>query len=221
MVYPSAPWTLYGRALQTLQLVEIEQARPLIPPELQIISVWPGKTIGGVYLASYGPGSVLEYNELIVVPALVNYSGKIGFWISHIYVDNPDSVAGGREIWGLPKELAEFDWKQGKQGQIVVRQSARQLCSFYYAQQTWGWRQQFTVPSFSALGTDLLSFQGRVKSRVGLTSARLKVPVESPFAGLIGQPWLTISCQALTMTAHAPERVGQCDRPRSSVKVSR
>jgi acetoacetate decarboxylase len=28
-------------------------------------------------------------------------------------VDNPDSVAGGREIWGLPKELAEFSWLGG------------------------------------------------------------------------------------------------------------
>jgi acetoacetate decarboxylase len=46
---------------------------------------------------------VLEYNELIIIAAVLGYKGKFGAWISHIYVDNPDSVAGGREIWGYLK----------------------------------------------------------------------------------------------------------------------
>jgi hypothetical protein len=78
MAYPPTPWTLQGYALLTSQLIDVERVRPLIPSELDIISVLPGKTLGGVYLSYYGSGSVLEYSELIVNAALVRCSGKIG-----------------------------------------------------------------------------------------------------------------------------------------------
>ncbi len=206
MAYPQAPWTLQGYAFQTVQLVDIDQVRPLVPPELEIISVWPGKTLGGVYLSSYQSGSVLEYNELIVVAALLSYKGKFGGWVSHIYVDNPDSVAGGREIWGLPKELAEFMWERDH---VFVRQGNRRLCSFSYSQQGYGWRQRLSASSFSTLGSDLLLFPFEVESRLGLVSSKLEVPAESPFASLnLGQPWLTIHCDQLCLTVDAPEVVG-------------
>jgi acetoacetate decarboxylase len=67
--YPAAPWTLMGYAVQTLQFVDTRQARSFVPSKLRILSVLPGKTLGGMYLASYGPGSVLEYDELIVAAA--------------------------------------------------------------------------------------------------------------------------------------------------------
>lgn len=76
MAYPQALWTLQGYAIQTVQLIDIEQVRPLIPSELEIVSIWPGKTVGGVYLSYYGSGSVLEYSELIVVAGVVSYSRK-------------------------------------------------------------------------------------------------------------------------------------------------
>jgi acetoacetate decarboxylase len=126
MTYPQAPWKLQGYALQTLNAVNIEDSRSFVPPELEIISIFPGKTLGGVYLSAYESGSILEYNELIVVAALVSYKGKIGSWISHIYVDNEDSVAGGREIWGLPKEMAQFTWTSNS---VSVSQQEKQLCS--------------------------------------------------------------------------------------------
>ncbi|MEM5838755.1 acetoacetate decarboxylase family protein, partial [Pediococcus acidilactici] len=127
-----------------MQLIDIDRVRPLIPSELEIISVWPGKTLGGIYLSYYGSGSVLEYSELIVIAAFVGYKGKFGGWVSHIYVDNPDSVAGGREVWGLPKELAEFTWEGGvsaaqpealaprKEARVTVSQGNRLLCSLNY-----------------------------------------------------------------------------------------
>src|SRR4028119_2333800 len=147
MTYPQAPWTLQGYALQTLQLIDVERVRPLIPPEFDIVSVLPGKTVGGVYLSNYGSGSVLEYSELIVNAAMVRYSGKIGGRVSHIYVDNGDSVAGGREIWGLPKELAEFTWDNGSR--VTVRQGNKLLCSLNYNQQSFGWRQWLGASGFS------------------------------------------------------------------------
>ncbi|MDZ8260362.1 acetoacetate decarboxylase family protein [Nostoc sp. ChiQUE01b] len=207
MPYPQAPWTLQGYAIQTLHLVNIDQVRPLIPLELEIISVWPGKTLGSVYLSNYGSGSVLEYSELIVVPALVNYQRKIGAWISHIYVDNADSVAGGREIWGLPKELAKFTWEQGKY--VTVHQENRKLCSLKYNQQSLAWRQRLNVSSFSVKGSDLLIFPAEFESVLGLIGSKLEIPTESPFSEIgLGQPWLTVRCEQMNLRVDAPKVVG-------------
>ncbi len=206
MAYPQAPWTLQGYAFQTVQLVDIDRVRPLVPSELEIISVWPGKTLGGVYLSSYQSGSVLEYNELIVIAAGLSYRGKFGAWVSHIYVDHPDSVAGGREIWGLPKELADFTWENGR---VTVRQGNRILCSLSYNRQGFGWQQRGSASSFSTIGSDLLLFPFEFESRFGLVGSKLEVPAESPFASLsLGQPWLTISCDQLRLSVAAPEVVG-------------
>jgi len=56
---------------------------------------------------------VLEYSELIVIAFVA--IGAFGGWVSHTWTT--DSIAGGREIWGPPKEMAEFTG-----GERVVRQ---------------------------------------------------------------------------------------------------
>ncbi|MEH2463169.1 acetoacetate decarboxylase family protein [Nostoc sp.] len=208
MPYPQAPWTLQGYAIQTLHLVNIDRVRSLIPLELKILSVWPGKTLASVYLSNYRSGSVLEYSELIIAPALVNYQSKIGAWISHIYVDNADSVAGGREIWGLPKEPAEFTWEQGER--VTVHQENRKLCSLNYNRQNLAWRQWLSVSTFSAKGADLLIFPAAFESVLGLISSKLEIPAESPFSGIgLGQPWLTVRCEQMSLRVDAPKVVGQ------------
>lgn len=210
MAYPQPPWHLQGYALQTIQPLDIDRVRPLIPSELDIVSVWPGRTLGGVYLSRYGSGSVLEYSELLVIAAFVSYEGKFGGWVSHIYVDNPDSVAGGREIWGLPKELAEFAWQQGDLERVTVRQGNRILCSFSYSQQSFGWRQWLGASGFSTLGSKLLLFPAEFESRLGLISSKLEIPAESPFNSLdLNQTWLTVRCDEMQLKVRGPEIVGQ------------
>ncbi|GAX37607.1 acetoacetate decarboxylase family protein [Nodularia sp. NIES-3585] len=206
MPYPSAPWILKGDAIQTLNLVSVNQVKPLVPPELDIISVWPEKTLGGVYLSKYGSGSVLEYNELIVAPAAVIYQGKIGVWVSHIYVDNADSVAGGREIWGLPKELADFSWEEKR---VTVRQGDRLLCTLNYNQQSLGWRQRLGAASFSTMGLNLLTFDFEFEARLGLVGSKLEVAADSPFAGIgLSQPFATVGFEQMTLRVDAPKVVG-------------
>lgn len=216
MPYPQPPWTLQGYAIQTLQPLDIDLVRPLIPSQLAIIPVFPGKTLGGVYLSYYGSTSVLEYSELIVIAAVVGYKGKFGGWISHIYVDNPDSVAGGREIWGLPKELAEFTWQKSNTynhnsvlgDRVTVSQGSRTLCSLNYSQQSFGWRQGLGASGFSTLNSNLLIFPAQLDAHLGLTSSKLEVPVESPFASLaLGQPWLTVRADEMNLRVGAPEVV--------------
>lgn len=207
MTYPHPPWTLKGDAFVTLQLLDMARVRPLIPAELNIVSVLPGKTIGGVYLSKYSSGSVLEYSELIIIAGFLSYKGKFGGWVSHIYVDNPDSVAGGRQVWGLPKELAQFSWEASS---VTVSQSGNLLCKFNYQRQSFGLPLKLSASAFSCKESNLLIFPAFVEANFGLVSSNLEIPPTSPFAELnIGQPILTVHSDRLNLVVDAPTVVGQ------------
>ncbi|MGC1393627.1 MAG: acetoacetate decarboxylase family protein [Coleofasciculaceae cyanobacterium] len=215
MSYPSAPWTLQGYAIQTLQLIDINQVRPFIPPEFEIISVLPGKTIGGVYLSNYTSGSTLEYSELIIAPGIVNYSGKIGGWISHIYVDNSESVAGGREIWSLPKEFADFTWQKAHQNSsklenmITVSQGTKTLCQLKYNIPSFSFPIPFSGDVFSTKLDSILLFKGEFSANIGLCSSQLEIPIASPFVSIgLERPFLTCYCKNLRLVAGVPKVAG-------------
>lgn len=209
MTHPPAPWKLNGSALLTLHWVDVERVRPLIPPELDIIELWPGKTIGGLYAASYGSGSTMHYSELIVVGGLTRYVNQVGSWITHIYVDNPDSLAGGREIWGLPKELAQFSWDAAKQS-VQVYQGEQCLCQLSAGWKTPGLPLPLGAATFSVLRSDLLCFETKNKSSLHGVRASAQIPVTSPFSFLnLSQPWLGVAFDPLDIEVEAPRVVGE------------
>ncbi|MDJ0772560.1 MAG: acetoacetate decarboxylase family protein [Mastigocoleus sp. MO_167.B18] len=214
MTYPPAPWRLQGFAIQSLNLVDSKVAKDFVPSQLEIVSFLPGKTLGGIYVSSYKSGSLLEYNELIVVPGYVRYQGKAGFWISHIYVDNEDSVAGGREIWGLPKEMAEFSWDKNSVtiSQTNNSQSNNKLCNLEYNQGLFNlpiwWKSEVSGSCFSGLSSDLLFFTSQFKSKIALIKSNLEIPTSSPFAPLnLGKPILTLNLQDLELVAGVPKTI--------------
>lgn len=207
LYYPPAPWTLKGKAVQSLQLVDLEKVRSHIPPELEIVQPFPGKTFAGLYLAAYESGSDLEYHELIVVSGLVRYVNRTGIWVSHIYVDNLHSVAGGREVWGLPKQMAEFDWTEGQHPEVVVSQNQQVLCRLRYGWQIPGLRQPIPfIGAFSTLGSELVWFsgEGAVYPHL-LLGAHLQVPNTSPIASLgLDQPWMVFYLRDLDLKIEPP-----------------
>ena len=171
-----------------------------LPPEL------PGKTLGGIYLATYETGSVLEYHELIVISALTRYRRRLGAWVSHIYVDDPRSVAGGREIWGLPKQLAEFTWDEPS-GIGVVRQGEQLLCTLTPARRLPLTRLPVFLPAFSQKGEQLVWFRSTATARLGLAGGTFGVPSTSPFAALGFGSGLAVSLRPLQLRVHAPVRL--------------
>jgi hypothetical protein len=205
--YPAAPWMLAGRAVISLQLMDVKKVRPLLPQELEIIPILPGKTIGGIYISTYGEGSVLNYSELIVFSSLTRYGDRIGAWITHIYVDNFQSIAGGTNIWGLPKQMARFNWTKGDRPQITVYQGEQLLCCLSY-----GWQSPgipFSIPpffNFSRLESELVWFSAHAKATSHLLlGTDLQIPSASPFADLeLSYPWLGFSLDPLTLSVNAP-----------------
>ena len=88
--HPAAPWHLRGQMWGTLFSVRGAPGRPR-----------------GRYAAafvSYEPGSPLTYSELLVA----RWLGGTRVQVTDIWVDSPVSRAGGRELWAIPKELADF-----------------------------------------------------------------------------------------------------------------
>jgi acetoacetate decarboxylase len=180
--WPPAPWTLRGRALHTVQLVPVREvvAREVVPRTVKVVSVLPGFTAGGVYVARYGPGSTLEYSELIAVAALVRRSGRVGIWISDIFVDSDASIAGGRAIWALDKQRAEFEWSDDG---VTVRCGGKFLCSVTAPRAISCVPIAATVPAFGM--TDAPPhFRALVRTRMSLCRADWEIPAESPFAFL-------------------------------------
>lgn len=182
---PPPPWRLRGRAILLLQQLRIEDARAYVPAALDIAPIAPGKTLGILYLASYETGSTLCYHELIVVPALVRHGLKFGGWISHIYVDEPRSVAGGQQYWALPKELAAFQWsEEGRSRTVLVRQGEDVLCRLQASRTMGRVKLPVLAPAFSLRNGDLLWFQGRGWGRCSIGSAEVELVPASPFAAL-------------------------------------
>lgn len=203
MAYPQAPWRLQGRAVCLLHLLDISRVRAFIPPELSTVSPLPGKTLGGICLAAYEAGSVLAYHELIIISALVRYRRRLGAWISHIYVDDPCSVAGGHEIWGLPKQLAEFTWDEPS-GPVVVRQGKQLLCTLQPNRRLPLVRLPVFLPALSRKGEELVWFRSTGTARPGLTRGELEVPSTSPFSALGFKRGLGIYLHPFEVLVHPP-----------------
>lgn len=102
VAFPAAPWRVRGQAWAGLFRTELPVA---VPAGLQPLI---GRRWLVVALVRYLVGP-LHYDELFIgLP--VRYERRIGVWIDRIWVDDLSSLWGGRRIWGLPKELARFDW---------------------------------------------------------------------------------------------------------------
>lgn len=208
--YPPAPWNLQGSGVQIVHTVDIRSVRELVPSELSIVQLWPGRTLGVVAFAHYGPGSVLEYDELIIAPALVRYEGKLGMWVSHIYVDDPVSLQGGREIWGVPKELATIEWNDdGRVGRVAAYSHGRKLCSVNVRRRWWLLRKRMRFPTYSRLGGDLIRFTGEATGRIGWGRGELDIPPDAPFASIrTSRPKLSLWLDNMVLVCGKPETVG-------------
>lgn len=197
---PAMPWRLRARGLVliTLHWVEVERVRALVPPELPIVHFLPGKTIGGLLVAEYGPGSVLEYNELIVSGATVWYEKRLCAWATHLFVDSRESVEGGRSLLGAPKQLASFSRQDGVGGRITVGEENHPVCLLSYHRQIWLWRQRVRL---AALHRDVRDPSGatvsvhgnEVRGQWGVTRAAVEIPASSPLRDLgFGGPVLSL-----------------------------
>jgi acetoacetate decarboxylase len=172
-LHPPPPWHLFGELI--------------IVPAL----VTP-RALGGVLLANYTSGT-LVYRELIVF----SRATARGMVVSHIYVDDEQSLAGGREIWGLPKELAQFEYTPTR---FSARQDGRTLLEATVRRRRG--RVPLVIPAPIVSDAGMTLGHARIKAAPALVT--IDVPPASPFAslGLSGRrPALAADDLDLTMPA--------------------
>jgi hypothetical protein len=114
-MYPPEPWSLRGRLYLSAFAVprsalSTAAARP--------VPLGP-RALVGVAWVRYEPGGVLHYQELLSA-VLVHDRGRPRVSITEIWVDSTASRDGGRELWAIPKELADLTIRTGPGGGTVA-----------------------------------------------------------------------------------------------------
>lgn len=107
--YPDAPWRLRGQLWVSLFRVSGDSGRADGRP-----SGRPGGLYGAAFV-SYEPGSDLTYSELLVARPV----SRARVEVTDIWVDSPASMAGGRELWAIPKQLGDFTLETGRAGPLA------------------------------------------------------------------------------------------------------
>lgn len=104
-----APWTLHGKGFVLLYRFSTEWLRQYgFLADYQRTSLKVG--LGAVMLVDYQTSGVGPYRELLFIPGIFRLNQQWTYSISKIYVSSYDSVWNGIENWGIPKELADFEW---------------------------------------------------------------------------------------------------------------
>ena len=106
MTYPPAPWKMSGQLWLSLFRVRAGDH-----PDRE-----PG--VYGAALVSYERPSPLTYSELLVARLVPTEQHGRCVSITDIWVDSPASVAGGRELWAIPKGLCDFDLETSHRGPL-------------------------------------------------------------------------------------------------------
>ena len=127
--YPPAPWVMDGVWLWSVHPVRRAQVASQLPAPLKPLWLPAGRSLGFSLIGQYGPGSTLHYGEA-ACGLILRLGPRPAIWISGLVVDSPASVAGGRNIWHLPKELATIAWTGPARDRASAAQHGELLLSF-------------------------------------------------------------------------------------------
>ncbi|HET8959797.1 acetoacetate decarboxylase family protein [Nocardioides sp.] len=155
MGYPSPPWQMQGQLWLSLFRVRGVEGRP--------------DGVYGAAFVSYEPGSELTYSELLVARPAPGPGRAVE--ITDIWVDSPESMEGGRELWAIPKGLCDFT-SSTRRGGVLSHA---------------GWSATITGrPIARATFGDVSRFAPRLPFRGGTRQPALAVGEEPKVANLHG-----------------------------------
>ncbi|MEV7396605.1 acetoacetate decarboxylase family protein [Aeromicrobium sp. NPDC092404] len=187
--YPAEPWDLHGHAYVGVWLLPRGTAPLPAAPSTKAVTLF-GRTVVCAAFFVYEQPSPLTYDE-IMATVLVREGWRPRVSITHIWVNSVPSRDGGRRLWAIPKDLADFEVGRHSSyaaqgiGSLAVRR-VRRL--------PWRLPLGFRIAQDRA-GTLLVSpVTGRI--RLGLATARWTLAADGPLGFLNGRkPLLTIACR--------------------------
>lgn len=130
VAYPPEPWLLEGDFAVGVFLVPLREIPAHVLAHLPAGAhplVLAGRAVVGVAAVRYNPKGVLAYDELLVALPVV-HRARLGVTIPQIWVSSPASRAGGRALWGIPKELMTAHRRNsGRRLQALYRAESRAI----------------------------------------------------------------------------------------------
>ena len=184
--YPPAPWRLHGQAHFHVMAVRANRLPPTPEGFRPLVVAGRGLVIAG--WVDYQGGSILRYGELLTA-VVGRWSGGLSATVTHMWVDSPESRAGGRELWGYPKELADFDLQINPSGtaSATVAGGGRELAHGRF-QAVIGLPFPVTVRGGTVQPRDggLVEVRAIFRSRPVLGRGTFAVPSAGPLAFLQG-----------------------------------
>jgi hypothetical protein len=189
MLIPPAPWILEGRALIIVGRLPPYAARALAGNLTSLVILPVLGTIAIVGFIHYTQTPVGTYSEMAISPGIY-WHGIPAFLVSHMPVDSERSRLGGRAIWGLPKEICHFTWKEDKQNlQVSLQQSIDNPTSLITATgRDKCWLPSTFIPpvvftSVRGPRSELFAIMGKLY-QVQWSHVDLDIPSDSPYAPL-------------------------------------
>ncbi|MFD7653743.1 acetoacetate decarboxylase family protein [Actinosynnema sp. NPDC059797] len=187
VTYPPEPWVLHGDAYASLWLAD---AARLPPTPVRPLTV-RGRAVVGTAFVDYRPPG-LTYHELAVA-VLVRRGWRLGVSVTQIWVDSPVSRAGGRELWGIPKELATFD------SPTSAHDGRGPIARLATSPARPGPRLPLAASTWQVLGAALARTPLRATARVAPLRAAWQVNPAGPLNWLPARPLLSVALKALRL----------------------
>lgn len=181
--YPPEPWALQGQLQASAFLVPLASVPVDLPPGCRPIRFGRNAIVGAIWV-SYEPGGVLDYSELMTV-LIVRQGARIMPTITHIWVDSIASRNGGRALWGIPKQLASFEFEGGNYSARDDEGPLAHAMVRTVAKLPRRWPSSFRVVQW--LGGKAKITPVRSKSGIALARATFEADPSGPLAFLSGR----------------------------------
>ncbi|WP_372660151.1 acetoacetate decarboxylase family protein [Amycolatopsis kentuckyensis] len=107
-LYPPQPWHLTADA--RVSIWRVPPSRLSLPPGVSPLLVAGHASVFTAWI-DYTPPGQLAYHELLAAVSIK--ARRVSCSITEIWVDSEASMAGGRELWAIPKDLATLDFTTG------------------------------------------------------------------------------------------------------------
>jgi Acetoacetate decarboxylase (ADC) len=186
-MYPPEPWRLRGQMYLSIFLIPPALLPPL--PAMVRHTARPvtvaGRAVVGAAWVRYEPGGTLSYRELLTA-VLVHERGRPGVTILDIWVDDNRSRDGGRELWGIPKDLAQVRVDADE----VVRASAGTdipLAAACIRARRWPGRWPFAFRVIQAFGEGVRRTPVRGRAGLGPAAVSWRPNMQGPLGYLAGR----------------------------------
>ncbi len=187
--YPAEPWDLHGHSYIGVWLLPRDCTPVPHSPATHAIAIF-GRTVVCAAFFVYEEPSPLTYNE-IMTTVLVREGWRLRVSITHIWVDSAASRDGGRALWAIPKDLANFDVAPHSS---YAAQGIGSLAVSRMRRLPWAVPVGFRIAQ-DREGSLLVSpVRGRI--RIGRVRARWAFPADGPIGFLAGRkPLLTLAAK--------------------------